>query len=170
MATTHKVITRGLGLLSVAALGALTIMSPASAATPVAGLLSAQSVPTASGLNVKEINVGYYINVAREKHGLKPLASAPCPDYYAEHLAARLESSSTLVHQSLAHIADVCHDTLVGENIARGPMTSSGIVNAWMDSAPHRANILNPNFNQMGVGIKWTSTYTFTTVVDFARH
>ncbi len=39
-----------------------------------------------------------------------------------------------------------------GENIAMGQKTPEEVVNAWMNSEGHRANILNPNYNTIGVG------------------
>lgn len=39
-----------------------------------------------------------------------------------------------------------------GENIARGQATPSAVVNAWMNSSGHRANILSPSFTHIGVG------------------
>lgn len=39
-----------------------------------------------------------------------------------------------------------------GENIAQGYSTPQSVVNAWMSSAGHRANILNASFTQIGVG------------------
>ena len=39
-----------------------------------------------------------------------------------------------------------------GENIARGQTSPQAVVNAWMNSSGHRANILNASFTQIGVG------------------
>ncbi len=39
-----------------------------------------------------------------------------------------------------------------GENIARGQRTPAAVVNAWMNSSGHRANILNASFTHIGVG------------------
>ncbi len=39
-----------------------------------------------------------------------------------------------------------------GENIAWGQKTPEAVVNAWMNSEGHRANILNANFTTIGVG------------------
>ncbi|WP_085994332.1 CAP domain-containing protein [Oceanobacillus senegalensis] len=39
-----------------------------------------------------------------------------------------------------------------GENIAKGQRTPAEVVNAWMNSDGHRANILNENFTHIGVG------------------
>lgn len=39
-----------------------------------------------------------------------------------------------------------------GENIAKGYATPRAVVDAWMNSEGHRANILNPSFTHIGVG------------------
>ncbi|MBP3496130.1 MAG: SafA/ExsA family spore coat assembly protein [Clostridia bacterium] len=39
-----------------------------------------------------------------------------------------------------------------GENIARGYSTPQAVVNGWMNSKGHRANILNASFTRIGVG------------------
>ncbi len=39
-----------------------------------------------------------------------------------------------------------------GENIAKGQRTPKEVMNAWMNSQGHRANILNANYTQIGVG------------------
>lgn len=39
-----------------------------------------------------------------------------------------------------------------GENIAMGFSSAEAVVNAWMNSPSHRANILDARFTQMGVG------------------
>lgn len=45
-----------------------------------------------------------------------------------------------------------------GENIAVGQTTPAQVVEGWMNSPGHRANILNPNFTQLGVGYAKTNT------------
>lgn len=39
-----------------------------------------------------------------------------------------------------------------GENIAKEYATPQAVVNGWMNSSGHRANILNASFNRIGVG------------------
>ena len=39
-----------------------------------------------------------------------------------------------------------------GENIAYGQTTPQQVMNAWMNSSGHRANILNANYTTIGVG------------------
>lgn len=46
-----------------------------------------------------------------------------------------------------------------GENIAMGQQTPEAVVNAWMNSDGHRANILNSSFTQIGVGYAADGNY-----------
>jgi uncharacterized protein YkwD len=39
-----------------------------------------------------------------------------------------------------------------GENVAAGYRTPATVMTGWMNSAPHKANILNPNFTEIGIG------------------
>ena len=53
-----------------------------------------------------------------------------------------------------------------GENIAMGYRTPADVMEGWMNSPGHKANILNKNFNKMGIGmysgktIYWTQQFT----------
>ena len=38
------------------------------------------------------------------------------------------------------------------ENIAAGSSTPEAVINSWMNSSGHRANILNPNLKEIGIG------------------
>ena len=42
-----------------------------------------------------------------------------------------------------------------GENLGRGQSTPEQVVNDWIGSESHRANILNEKYTQIGVGIVW---------------
>ena len=48
-----------------------------------------------------------------------------------------------------------------GENIAAGQPTPEDVVDTWMASPGHRANILNPNFCDIGVGYAYVSSSTY---------
>lgn len=45
-----------------------------------------------------------------------------------------------------------------GENIAWGQASPEAVVNAWMSSDGHRANILNKDFTSIGIGLYWNNT------------
>ena len=46
-----------------------------------------------------------------------------------------------------------------GENIAMGYRTPQSVVDGWMNSPGHRANILNANFTQIGMGYVESGSY-----------
>ena len=56
-----------------------------------------------------------------------------------------------------------------GENIAWGQKSPEAVMQAWMNSEGHRANILNKNFTKIGVGYYqnaagrnfWTQLFTY---------
>ncbi|MFD0328838.1 CAP domain-containing protein [Streptacidiphilus monticola] len=57
---------------------------------------------------------------------------------------------------------------LGGENIARGQQTPAAVMDAWMHSPGHRANILNCSYHSLGVGAYfapggpwWTQDFGF---------
>ena len=47
-----------------------------------------------------------------------------------------------------------------GENIAAGQTTAAQVVEGWMNSPGHRANILNPNYTEIGVGYEYLQNDT----------
>ena len=50
-----------------------------------------------------------------------------------------------------------------GENIAWGYRTPQEVLESWMNSPGHRANILSPNFTDLGVGIAVINCKTYMT-------
>ena len=61
--------------------------------------------------------------------------------------------------------------TALGENISGGRATAEETVDGWMDSPGHCANILNPDFTQIGVGYAQVpgSKYTHYWTQNFGR-
>ena len=55
---------------------------------------------------------------------------------------------------------------IMGENLGRYQTTPSQLVNMWINSASHRANLVNPSFSRVGVGIARTAdgNYYFTQI------
>lgn len=43
----------------------------------------------------------------------------------------------------------------IGENIAYGQNSPEDVMNAWMNSSGHRANILSENFDYIGIGVTY---------------
>lgn len=91
-------------------------------------------------------------NRERTSRGLRALSYSSCADGYADSWARSLSLAGVLSHQPLSLILAACTARSVGENVAYGNVTPEQLVKMWMDSAGHRANILNAGFTHLGVG------------------
>jgi uncharacterized YkwD family protein/spore coat assembly protein SafA len=56
-----------------------------------------------------------------------------------------------------------------GENIAYGQRTPQEVMNAWMNSPGHRANIMSSVYNQIGVGVAKKSNGTCYWTQEFIK-
>ena len=56
-----------------------------------------------------------------------------------------------------------------GENIAAGQKSAQEVMNSWMNSSGHRANILNQNYTELGVGYVKGGSYGTEWVQLFIR-
>ena len=112
------------------------------------------------------------LNQDRANAGLPPLSHSPKLDNLAGTWAWQLSVDNWLHHQDLAgwlYSPDFAAYWTLGENIivAPGYMSPESLEAAWMNSAPHRANILSVNFNVVGVGAFWGPDGRVWSVVDF---
>mgnify|MGYP000170992725 FL=1 len=83
-------------------------------------------------------------NDEREAEGLEPLVWNDCLEAKAAERAAPLEDSDELEHEVLA--ATCLDDAMAGENLSRSDRTAPQVMEAWMASAGHRANLLREEF------------------------
>lgn len=99
------------------------------------------------------------VNQERSKQGLKALA-----------LDDQLTNVATLKAQDMANKGYFDHNsptygspfdmmqrfgvqyTSAGENIAAGQKSAEEVMNSWMHSSGHRANILNADYEKIGIG------------------
>ena len=113
-------------------------------------------------------------NAARSEQGLAPLQWDDSLAQAARAHADLLLQNGQLSHQfpgeaSLAVRAAQAgaHFQAIAENIAEAPGVDS-IQNSWMNSPPHRANILDPNLNAVGFAVLGHGSY-FYAVADFSH-
>jgi uncharacterized YkwD family protein len=99
------------------------------------------------------------VNAERVKNGLKELEYAPNVEKLAMIKAEDMRNNNYFAHNSPTYgsPSKMLTDfkvawTASGENIAAGQSTVSGVHTGWMNSAGHRANILNSNFTHIGFG------------------
>jgi uncharacterized protein YkwD len=93
------------------------------------------------------------MNADRAANGLGPLGWHGGLAGYAQSWANWMAANGSLTHQSLGPLLGLGFGT-VGENVLVGPasMSAGAMEAAWMNSAGHRANILNGAFSAAGVG------------------
>lgn len=106
-----------------------------------------------------EAEVIRLVNEIRVKNGLKALAT----DWELSRVA-RYKSQDMVDNRYFSHTSPTYGSPYqmmksfgltyrsAGENIAYGQRTPPAVVNAWMNSSGHRANILNASYTKIGVG------------------
>lgn len=97
------------------------------------------------------------VNIERAKKGLNPLTVDTKVQAAAQVRARECEQSFSHTRPNGSNFSTALREQGVsyrrsGENIAWGQRTPEEVVNAWMNSSGHRANILNRNFTKIGVG------------------
>ena len=93
-------------------------------------------------------------NQNRADRDLVRLRPGPCVQRFAERQAARMARQQRIFHQDLGVVLRRCNLYAVGENVASGADTGREVVRAWMHSAGHRRNILNPRYRVLGMAAK----------------
>ena len=156
---------RGL-VLSLAALCLLALAASPSALA-AQSCQSATATPAQAGKRAAVRATLCSLNSERASNGLAPL-----------RLNRRLSRAATAHARDMTARKYFSHDTLgggsfvdrirragylngarswtVGENIAWGALRRSTpltITRMWMGSPPHRANVLNPSFREIGIGV-----------------
>ena len=106
-------------------------------------------------------------NAERAKAGLKPLTLNPqlaqAADGHSDSMAADDFFSHTGADGS--SVGDRIQETgyqysRAGENIAAGQRTAEEVVQGWMNSPGHRANILNADYTEIGIGYEYLANDT----------
>ena len=111
---------------------------------------------TASAYEAEVIRL---VNKVRVENGLRPLAAN-----WELSRVARFKSRDMRDNHYFSHTSPTYGSPFqmmrdfglsfrtAGENIAYGQRTPQAVVDAWMNSSGHRANILNASYTQIGVG------------------
>ena len=90
------------------------------------------------------------VNSSRASHGLRALTMVSDLHSVATSWSQHMASQGTISHNpNLTSQGGNWQE--IGENVGVGPSESS-IEQAFMNSSEHRANILDPNYTQIGIG------------------
>ncbi len=117
--------------------------------------------------NQFEFDVARLVNEERLAAGLAPLqidvrlmaaAQRHSDDMAAQSFFSHVGSDGSTFDVRVQQ-AGYLQWLLLGENIAAGQTTPEAVMAAWMNSPGHRANILDPDFDHIGVGFATSNTY-----------
>lgn len=97
------------------------------------------------------------VNIERAKVGLSPLTIDSNMEKAALVRSKEIQKSFSHTRPNGSSFSTALKEAGIsynyaGENIAWGQKTPTEVVNAWMSSSGHRANILSTSFSRIGVG------------------
>jgi uncharacterized protein YkwD len=133
-----------LALIPAALLGMVAVASPAEAAAPTTVQL--------------QTDIVYWTNQWRTKLGCGKLRLDANIARAARNHSAFMAQSGTFSHVGsggssfVARVKAAGYSAPMSENIAWGYRDGAAVVNGWMNSPPHRANIANCKAKSFGVG------------------
>ena len=116
-----------------------------------------------------------YTNQARARSGLRPLArhlvlqsaAQGHSDFMARHAYSHTGVRGTSPHERMKELG--FSGNMTAENIFKYPSRhdrkklAKGLVDGWMKSPGHRANILNSKLKYIGVGVAQSGDYVYAT-------
>ena len=113
-----------------------------------------------------ETEVIRLVNIERSKNGLLPLSHDWELSRVARYKSMDMKENNYFSHTSptFGSPFDMMKSFGIsyrsaGENIAKGQTTPQKVVNSWMNSQGHRANILNKSYTHIGVGYVKSGNY-----------
>lgn len=149
------------------------------AAAPAQDKPSPQVAPKAGPMSPEEMERSLFEAVNRERtaRDLPPLRSSPALTELARGQSRDMAGLGALVHTSVSgqSYSERLEDANVlyaanAENVARGDSSDPAMIHdALMGSSGHRANILHPDFDQLGVGVVRAENGVFYVTQDFIR-
>jgi uncharacterized protein YkwD len=158
-------------LVSSRALRSLVVPVLATALMSIgAGVVTAVATPTAAFAESTSSMESQFIskmNAARQASGLRPYAVASDLTSVARAHSQNMSSKQSLYHNP-SLTSDVHNWQAVGENVGEGPSVDD-IHTAFMNSPEHRANILDHDFTEVGVGVSVDRHGTVWVTEDFRQ-
>ena len=119
-----------------------------------------------ASIHASEREVVRLVNAERAKYGLAALAEDESLSALARRKSQDMRDNGYFDHNSPTYGSPFqmmksfgFSYRAAGENIAMGYRTPAAVVDAWMNSPGHRANILNASYTRIGVGYVAAGNY-----------
>lgn len=128
------------------------------------GCARATTAATRLPLATVRATVRCLINEERALHGLPPLRGSSRLAGFAQQWVNTLVVSDSFSHGNFAariHAAGISF-LFAGEDLGTGQRSPNQIVRAWMASADHCRNVLDPVFSEVGIGVNLRSVPGFS--------
>jgi cell division septation protein DedD len=132
----------------------------------VAGFIAILA-PAANALSSVENCFYQETNAERSSRGIPKLSLASDLTSIARKHSARMAADGTIYHNENLGNEISGNWYAAGENVGMGPDCKS-IQDAFMSSPGHKSNILDRDYNQVGVGVAYDKDGTVYVTVDFA--
>lgn len=159
--------SRALRLAFIAAAFALALMAPAAAKARARACANASLRPTAGDQHALAVATLCLVNRLRAGFHMRPLRPNPALSHLASHEARQLVTQDYFADVSpsgqtpSAMLATTPYPRRAssysfGQNLAWGTEAGSSpasIVNAWLNSPPHRAIMLDASYRDVGVAV-----------------
>jgi uncharacterized protein YkwD len=114
--------------------------------------------PAAVDLDAFEARVLELTNDYRAENGRAPLANDAKLNAAAEDWSREMAEGDFFRHSTPDQVRDFGYEPVAwGENIAAGYRTPEAVVQGWIDSPGHRANLLSTSFEEIGIGYVYLS-------------
>jgi|GEM_PF-2434204 len=125
---------------------------------------SGSSSASAGSSSLSPSEVVSLVNVQRAAAGLSPVTEDATLDALATTRAQECMTSFSHTRPNGSSCFTILSEngvsyTACGENIAAGQQSAAAVMDAWMNSAGHKANILSSSFGKIGVGVVTGGSY-----------
>lgn len=145
--------------------------APAAPAQPAAPAPEPAAAPSpAAGMSAEGAEVLRLVNVQRVQAGCAELRADPQLTAAAQLHSEDMSANNYMSHTSLdgRSAADRAtaqgYTSFSGENVAKGYRSAASVMEGWMNSPGHRANILSCSSVAIGVGVSgdaWTQVFGY---------
>ena len=147
---------------------------------PLAGEVSAFSPTSARCITPEDVErsadqVLQLVNLERAALDLPPVVKNEILEKIADDYACRMIEESFFGHTDPTNghgpgdraVVARYHFYAIGENLAAGLDTPADVMKEWMGSPSHRAIILDPQWTQIGIGVRRGGEYLTYWVQEF---
>ncbi|HYK07608.1 MAG TPA: CAP domain-containing protein [Gaiellaceae bacterium] len=124
----------------------------------VLGALAPAARGEGAALNQRERSLLSVVNEVRTNHDLRPLRIDAALTRAARSYTATMIRTDVFTHGDMYGrlVQSGARGPMYGENLAWGAgaaATARHVVRGWMTSPGHRANLLRPGWNRIGLGV-----------------